>query len=51
MFVTKLKGRMKRSIVAIGCATHIMYNFLQNACDLLPVDVEALVFSHLHSKW
>ncbi|XP_078495454.1 uncharacterized protein LOC144750537 [Ciona intestinalis] len=39
----KVKENLKRNIVGIGCAVHIVHNCLQHAVDTLPVCVESLV--------
>jgi hypothetical protein len=39
-FAAKLKDRMKRNM---GCSGNIMYSCVQNSCDALPIEVEALV--------
>ena len=31
------------NIIGVGCAAHIVHNALQNACDILPIDVECIV--------
>nr|CAB3264501.1 Numb protein [Phallusia mammillata] len=39
----KVRESLKRNIIGIGCAAHIVHNCLQHAVDTLPVCVESLV--------
>lgn len=40
---TKLCGEVKRQVVGVGCAAHILHNSVQTAADCLPIDVECIV--------
>ena len=39
----KLQQSLKRKIVGVGCAAHIIHNSIQTSSDLLPVDVEHII--------
>lgn len=39
----KLQAKLERPILGIGCSAHIAHNAVQTACDVLPVDIEAIV--------
>lgn len=46
---SRLKRELGREIVGIGCASHIIHNAFDSACDQLPINIEALavnVFKH-----
>jgi hypothetical protein len=34
---------MKRDVDAIGCATQIVHRCVQNSCDMLPIEVQAIM--------
>jgi hypothetical protein len=39
----RLKNKIQRDIIGVGCAAHIVYNTVQTAADCLPVDIESTV--------
>ncbi|CAL8068026.1 unnamed protein product [Orchesella dallaii] len=39
----KLKERLGREIVVIGCAAHIVHNSVETAADCLPFDIESIL--------
>lgn len=49
-----LKQELRREIVKVGCASHIIHNSFDSACDQLPINFEALAVNifknfHLHT--
>ena len=38
-----LKKELGRNIFGVGCGAHIVYNCIQTAVDVLPIEVESLV--------
>lgn len=46
-----LEKTLKRSLIGVGCAAHIMNNAVQSATDCLPIDVQSIVvkiYSYFH---
>ena len=39
----KVNENLKKDIIGIGCATHIVRNCIQHAVDTLPICIESLV--------
>lgn len=37
----RLKQELGREIVGVGCASHIIHNAFDSACDQLPINIEA----------
>lgn len=47
----KLQERLRRKVIGIGCAAHIVHNAVQTSVDVLPIDVQAIlgkVFQYFH---
>ncbi|XP_055524118.1 uncharacterized protein LOC129717880 isoform X2 [Wyeomyia smithii] len=47
----KLKDRLQKPIIGVGCTAHTVNNAIQNAADQLPVDVEGIfikIYSHFY---
>lgn len=45
----RLKQELGRDIVGVGCASHVIHNAFDSACDQLPINIEALavnIFKH-----
>lgn len=45
----RLKQELGREIVGVGCASHIIHNAFDSACDQLPINIESLavnIFKH-----
>lgn len=39
----KLKENLNPNMVGVGCSAHVINNAVHHGCDLLPVDVEAII--------
>lgn len=49
--LARLKTKLKKEIMGIGCAAHIVHNAMQTTCDLMPLDIENIVvklYSHFY---
>jgi hypothetical protein len=47
----RLRNKLKRDIIDVGCAAQIVHNGVQTAADCLPVDIEITVckiYQHFH---
>jgi hypothetical protein len=51
MFFYKLKSKLNRTLIGVGCSYHIINNAVQCAADTLPMDVQAVIeklYQHLY---
>jgi hypothetical protein len=37
--LTKLRNLWSRNVLGIGCGTHVIHNFVQTSCDILPIEI------------
>lgn len=48
---TKLNNSCGKSLIGVGCTAHILNNCIQNATDVLPIDIEVIavkIFKHFY---
>jgi hypothetical protein len=43
----RLRNKIKRDIIGVGCAAHIVHNAMQTAAACLPMDIESIVSRYI----